>query len=103
MKSSISKSPNLTILVLCVVTSVSAETQDWSQWRGPSRDGVLASASLPQTWPSTVKPVWRVEVGEGYSSPVVASDRVLVHSRRDPEELVTAVDFQSGKVLWQQK
>jgi outer membrane protein assembly factor BamB len=28
---------------------------------------------------------------------------VFVHSRRDPDEVVTAVDLQSGKVLWQQK
>jgi outer membrane protein assembly factor BamB len=26
-----------------------------------------------------------------------------VHSRRDPEEIVTAIDLASGKVLWQQK
>ncbi|MGH9176072.1 MAG: PQQ-binding-like beta-propeller repeat protein [Vicinamibacterales bacterium] len=47
--------------------------------------------------------VWRVDVGEGYSSPVIAAGRVFVHSRRDPEEVVTAVDLDSGKVLWQQK
>ena len=28
---------------------------------------------------------------------------MFVHSRRDPEEIVTAIDLQSGKVLWQQK
>jgi outer membrane protein assembly factor BamB len=49
-----------------------------------------------------VTPAWRVDVGEGYSSPVVAGSRVFVHSRRDPDELVTAVDLQTGRVLWQQ-
>ena len=28
---------------------------------------------------------------------------MFVHSRRDPEEFVTAVDLDSGKVVWQQK
>jgi outer membrane protein assembly factor BamB len=76
--------------------------QDWSQWRGPQRDGSVAASALPQTLPSGIKPAWRVEVGEGYSSPVVAGARVFVHSRRDPEEVVTALDIASGKVLWQQ-
>lgn len=46
---------------------------------------------------------WAVEIGEGYSSPVVASGRAFIHGRRDPEEIVTAIDLASGKVAWQQK
>jgi outer membrane protein assembly factor BamB len=42
-------------------------------------------------------------VGEGYSSPVVSGGRVFVHSRKDPDELVTALDLASGKVVWQSK
>ena len=34
---------------------------------------------------------------------MVAAGRAFVHSRRDPEELVTAIDLATGKVLWQQK
>ncbi|HEX4915759.1 MAG TPA: PQQ-binding-like beta-propeller repeat protein, partial [Vicinamibacterales bacterium] len=45
---------------------------------------------------------WSVEIGEGYSSPVVAGGRAFLHSRRDPEEIVTAVDIATGKVAWQQ-
>jgi outer membrane protein assembly factor BamB len=88
----------------CSVVFLSAPTaaQDWSQWRGPGRDGSVAAPSLPATWPTAVTAAWRVEVGEGYSSPVVSGDRVFVHSRRDPEELVTAVDLETGKVLWRQ-
>jgi outer membrane protein assembly factor BamB len=43
-----------------------------------------------------------VDVGEGYSSPVVANGRVFVHSRKDPDELVTAIDLATGKIAWQQ-
>jgi outer membrane protein assembly factor BamB len=32
----------------------------------------------------------------------VANGRVFVHSRRDPEEIVTAIDLATGKILWQQ-
>jgi outer membrane protein assembly factor BamB len=81
----------------------SANAQDWTQWRGPTRDGLVPAANVPASWPDSLRRVWRVEIGEGYSSPIVADGRVFVHSRRDPEEIVTALDLASGKILWQQK
>src|SRR5688572_6035250 len=80
-----------------------ASAQEWSQWRGPARDGVIPSAVIPKQWPAAVKRGWSVEIGEGYSSPVVANGRAFVHSRRDPDEIVTAIDLATGKVAWQQK
>jgi outer membrane protein assembly factor BamB len=64
---------------------------------------LVTSGNVPATWPTAVQRVWRVEIGEGYSSPVVSDGRLFVHSRRDPEEIVTALDLESGKQLWQQK
>ena len=94
----------IVIAVLVVVASASiASAQEWSQWRGPARDGVIPTAVIPKQWPSGVKKGWSVELGEGYSSPVVANGRAFVHSRRDPEELVTAIELASGKIVWQQK
>ena len=74
----------------------------WPQWRGPSRNGTVAATATPK-WPAAWKRAWRTDVGEGYSSPVVSAGRVFVHSRKDPDELVTAIDLASGKVIWQQK
>ena len=58
-------------------------------------------AQGPVAWPSTYTRVWKVEVGEGYSSPVLSGSRVFVHSRKDPEELVTALDAKTGAIVWQ--
>jgi len=89
--------------VIVVASASIASAQEWTQWRGPARDGVIPAAVIPKQWPSGVKKGWSVEIGEGYSSPVVASGRAFVHSRRDPEEIVTAIDLATGKVVWQQK
>lgn len=89
-------------LVLALSVSLGASSAQWPQWRGPSRNGTVAATATPK-WPEAWKRAWRTDVGEGYSSPVVSGGRVFVHSRRDPEELVTALDLTSGKVLWQQK
>ena len=88
-------------LVLLAFSASDAAAQEWNQWRGPSRDGVVPAAVIPRQWPKTTRRGWQVELGEGYSSPVVANGRAFLHSRRDPEEVVTAIDVASGKVLWQ--
>jgi outer membrane protein assembly factor BamB len=79
---------------------LSAGAQEWTQWRGPSRNGVIAPAAIPK-WPTQWKKEWRVEVGEGYSSPVVSGGRVFVHSRKDPNEIVTAYRLDLGHIAWQ--
>jgi outer membrane protein assembly factor BamB len=89
-------------VIMIVLLPASLSAQEWTQWRGTNRDASLVAAHVPPTWPASVRRVWRVEVGEGYSSPVVAGNRVFVHSRRDPAESVTALDLESGAVAWQQ-
>lgn len=83
---------------ICLLTSVVA-AQDWSQWRGPSRDGTTRIAA-PADWPETLRQVWKVEVGEGHSSPVVSAERVYQFARRGDHEVAAAFDLSTGKQLW---
>ena len=85
------------------LAAVAVRAQEWTQWRGPARDGSVSGKNVPAAWPESLKRSWRVEIGEGYWSPVVADGRVFVHGRRDPEEIVSAINLADGKVLWQQK
>jgi outer membrane protein assembly factor BamB len=78
-----------------------ALAQDWPQWRGPRRDGVVTGFTAPQSWPAQLKQRWKVQVGAGHSSPVVVSKRVYLHSRVDENEVVRAFDLDTGKQLWQ--
>src|SRR4026208_2001435 len=91
--------------VLLLLLGVAPVTvgQEWTQWRGPARDGVVSEKNTPAAWPDKLQRPWRVEIGEGYSSPVVANGRVFVHGRRDPEEIVAAVNLADGKIIWEQK
>ena len=91
------------LIVLLFVATSAANAQEWTQWRGPGRDGLVLSKDAPATWPESLKQTWRVDIGEGYSSPVVAGGKVFVHGRRDPEEIVAGINLADGKVLWQQK
>jgi outer membrane protein assembly factor BamB len=72
----------------------------WTQWRGPNRDGVVRAADVPANWPKQPSLKWKQPMGEGYSSPLVDNGRIFVHSRQDSDEIVTAFDLASGKTLW---
>jgi outer membrane protein assembly factor BamB len=90
------------LVVLFIATTI-VSAQEWTQWRGPARDGSVTSKNAPAAWPESLQRTWRVEIGEGYSSPVVAAGRAFVHGRRDPEEIVAGINLADGKILWQQK
>ena len=53
--------------------------EDWPQFRGPSGQGVSAEIGLPLEWSESRNVHWKTAVpGIGWSSPVVAGDRVWV-------------------------
>jgi outer membrane protein assembly factor BamB len=64
---------------------------------------VVPEANVLERWPDAFAPTWQVEIGRGYSSPVVSGGRVFVHSRREPVEVVTAVDLATGDRVWQRE
>lgn len=76
--------------------------QDWPQWRGPARTGLAESIQLPESWPSELSQRWRIEVGDGQSSPIVRDGRIYLLSRQGNEEVVQALALDSGKELWRQ-
>ena len=93
----------LALLLVFVVGGMVLQTspaQDWPQWRGPHRDGVLTGFSEPRVWPEKLKPLWKVVVGVGHSSPVVAGGRVYLHSRQEEQEIVSCLDLSSGRLIW---
>jgi outer membrane protein assembly factor BamB len=74
---------------------------DWTQWRGPNRDGVAPAPSDPKAWPERLTQKWKVEVGTGYATPLVVGNRIYQFSRQGEREVMSALDADSGKVVWQ--
>ncbi len=93
-------------VLISLTTQVAAESLDrgdWPQWRGPHRNGLVATAK----WPSDLSEKhlvesWSVPQGPGYSGPIVARDRVFVTETKDKKyEVVRALDRKTGKQLWE--
>ena len=105
-------------LALGLVTTP-LRADDWPQWLGPNRDSIWRDTGIVEKFPAEGPPVrWRVNIGAGYSGPVVAKGRVYVTDRRlaqdasnpsDPfqqgsingGERVLCLNEADGKVLWQ--
>ncbi|MHA3774263.1 outer membrane protein assembly factor BamB family protein [Verrucomicrobiota bacterium sgz303538] len=74
----------------------------WSQWRGPQRDGISPETGWQKTWPAEGPGVlWKVNVGAGMSSPVIADGRLFIQGNDGKgTDSVFAFDAATGKELW---
>src|SRR4029077_19712733 len=88
-------------LLLSVAFSI-AGGEEWPQWRGPHRDGALSAGDAPASWPEHLQVRWKVTVGEGHASPILARGRIFVFTRQQGNEIASSIDPVSGKVIWQQ-
>ena len=95
------KAPGIVLLSLgCLTIAAAAQAaeavsnaaaNDWPQWRGPTRDGVVPSGpKLLDTWPAAgPKLLWKSEyVPAGWSSPVVGDGKVFIfiHQNHNAED-----------------
>ena len=93
------------LIVMCGYTNAFGE--DWPQWRGVNRDGVLDKTPLLEKFPSDeLERLWTVPLGAGYSGPTVADGRVYVTDRGplDVEkeiERVLCFDAADGSLIWE--
>jgi outer membrane protein assembly factor BamB len=83
------------------VAAAQSSPQDYPQWRGRNRDGSASGFKEPKVWPERLTRRWKVEVGEGYATPIVVGKTVYAFTRRDGVETMSALDAATGKLIWQ--
>jgi outer membrane protein assembly factor BamB len=90
--------------LICSAVVVGARAQraplDYPQWRGQHDDGAASAFIEPKSWPDTLTRRWRVDVGEGYGTPIVVGDAVYVFTRHGQNEGITALDAATGAARW---
>src|SRR5260370_12113695 len=105
-------------LTLCQGPMPSARQQTasaaaWPQWGGPHRNFMSDSKGLASTWPAGgPQKLWSRALGEGHSAIVAEGARlytmyrplgVLAMVRRSQEEVITALDANTGTTIWEHK
>ena len=91
------------IIAFIAIVSFNASSADWTQWRGPNRDGTVAG----KEWPATLKKEnlklkWRVKLGSSYSGALLDKNTVYVTESAGENETVQALNRATGKTKWKQ-
>ena len=75
--------------------------EDWPQWRGPRRDGHAPStARVPDVLPADPRVVWRMKIGEGFASPVVAGGKVFYFDNQAGKETLHVIAASDHHEFW---
>ena len=92
--------PSIAVLLLCINSQL-AFSQDWPQWRGIDRDGIIAKAITPSDEAPTL--TWTQDIAGGYCGPTVADGKVYVMDRvAEPKQIerVHCFDLSTGENVW---
>lgn len=88
-------------LALAILIPTACRADDWPQFLGPQRNGISAEKNLAASWPKGGPPIlWQRDVGEGFSGPVIAGDRLILFHRVGDNEVVECRHATTGKPLW---
>jgi outer membrane protein assembly factor BamB len=92
----------LAVAALAVFVSAQSDSasRDYTQWRGRDRDGSASGFVEPAAWPAALTRRWKVDVGDGYGTPLVVGGNVYVFTRVAGRETLTALRADSGEILW---
>jgi len=87
------------IFGLVALSGVIGVAADWPQYRGPNSDGSTPDR-VALKWPASLKQVWKVPGGSGFSSFAVAAGKCFTLEGLDQKEMLVARDAATGKELW---
>ncbi len=84
-----------------------ADDLTWPQFRGPTGEGLSDAKNVPTEWSTEKNVAWKIEVpGRGWSSPVLAHDRIYLTSAIGEEghETLHTLCFSAndGRLIWDQ-
>jgi len=80
--------------------ATSASAGDWPRWRGPLNTGEAIGESALSSLPTTPKPLWQADLGEGFSSPVVSKGKVAILDNENGRETLRLFRSTDGTRLW---
>jgi len=84
-----------------IILAASLSAEDWPQFLGPARNGVYSGNDLAAKWAAGGPAVvWKKDVGQGFSSPVVSQGRLILFHRNGDKEVVEALDEATGRGIW---
>jgi outer membrane protein assembly factor BamB len=92
----------LTFIAILLVPACFTLSDEWPQWRGPSRSGhAPPHAPVPASFPEEPKVIWKIKTGPGHSGPVVSQGKLIYTDEQENMETVHVLDAATGEEIWQ--
>src|SRR5688500_7364533 len=79
-----------------------APHDEWSRFRGPTGSGISTAQDLPTEFGPAKNLIWKLDLPQGHSSPILFRDRIYLTGFREKDLLTFAVST-DGKLLWETK
>jgi len=77
------------------------DTTDWHQWRGPDGNGISTEKGWLSVWSEgEPKQLWKISVGNGYSSVTVSDGRIYTMGNAAGTDTVYCLDANTGDEIW---
>jgi outer membrane protein assembly factor BamB len=95
----------LSLLALPLIAAGPAPESDWSQWKGPKRDGLSPDTGLLKSWPAGGPPLaWKATgLGGGLSSVSVHDGKIYTMGESGNAFHMLSLNAADGKILWTAK
>ncbi len=92
----------LAITALTTLVSI-AFADDWPLWRGPNQDGIAPDTGINRDWNNNPpEKLWQVPLSdEGFAGPSVADGKVFIIDHEGDEDVVRAIDIETGEDIWE--
>lgn len=87
--------------LLCPLLALSLLGAEWPQFRGPHGSGTSPSRRpMPTAFGPEKNVVWKTELPEGKSSPVLAGDRIFLTAAEGEDLITLCLSRSTGQVQW---
>ncbi|MFC1739349.1 PQQ-binding-like beta-propeller repeat protein [Planctomycetota bacterium] len=93
---------HIILLMIGFLTSSACGTQNWPEFRGPSKDGHSKATDLALTWSETENIKWKVPIHDrGWSTPVIWGDQIWMTTalKNGRQMFAVCVSYKTGQVL----
>ena len=77
------------------------DSDAWSQYRGPNRNGISNTQNLATEWPQEgPKQLWKTAIGTGYSTIVVSGNKFYTMFAEDSTEFLACFSESNAAEIW---
>ena len=82
--------------------SKDATTNDWPRFNGPNDNAKSTETKISSKWPeSGPRLLWEKEKGEGYASPAIKDNLLMMFHRKNGYETIECIDAKRGTPVWE--